>query len=45
MDPIDRQTAINAIYTEGTRLERNGTAAMAEIKQWCIDILKALPPA
>lgn len=44
-DLISRQTAIGAICTEGTRLERNGTVAMAEIKQWCVDILEALPPA
>lgn len=42
-DTISRQTAIDAICTEGTRLERNGTVAMAEIKQWCVDILEALP--
>lgn len=42
---IKRQAAIDAICTEGTRLERNGTVAMAEIKQWCVDILDALPSA
>ena len=45
MDLISRQAAIDAICTEGTRLERNGTVAMAEIKQWCADILDALPSA
>lgn len=45
MGLIDQQTAIDAICTEGTRLERNGMVAMAEIKQWCVDILKALPSA
>lgn len=44
-DTISRQAAIGAICTEGTRLERNGTVAMAEIKQWCVDILEALPSA
>lgn len=44
-DMIYKQMAIDAICTEGTRLERNGTVAMAEIKQWCVDILEALPPA
>lgn len=44
-DLISRQAAIEAICTEGTRLERNGTVAMAEIKQWCVDILEALPSA
>lgn len=44
-DTIYRKDAIDAICTEGTRLERNGTVAMAEIKQWCVDILKALPSA
>ena len=44
-DLISRQEAIDAICTEGTRLERNGTVAMAEIKQWCVDILDALPSA
>jgi len=44
-DLISRQAAIDAICTEGTRLERNGTVAMAEIKQWCVDILEALPSA
>ena len=39
-DLISRQAAIDAICTEGTRLERNGTVAMAEIKQWCVDILE-----
>ena len=42
-DSISRQAAIDIITTEGTRLERNGTVAMAEIKQWCIDLLQALP--
>ena len=44
-DCISRQAAIDAICTEGTRLERNGTVAMVEIKQWCVGILEALPPA
>lgn len=44
-DLISRKAAIDAICTEGTRLERNGTVAMAEIKQWCVDILDALPSA
>lgn len=44
-DTISRQEAIDAICTEGTRLERNGTVAMAEIKQWCVDILEELPSA
>lgn len=44
-DLISRKAAIDAICTEGTRLERNGTVAMAEIKQWCVDILEALPSA
>lgn len=44
-DSISRKAAIDAICTEGTRLERNGTVAMAEIKQWCVDILEALPSA
>jgi len=44
-DLIDRRAAIDAICTEGTRLERNGTTAMVEIKQWCVDILEALPSA
>ena len=44
-DLIDRQAAIDAICKEGTRLERNGTVAMCEIKQWCIDLLKRLPSA
>lgn len=42
-DCISRQAAIDAICTEGTRLERNGTVAMVEIKQWCVDILEELP--
>jgi hypothetical protein len=44
-DCVSRQAAIDAICTEGTRLERNGTTAMVEIKQWCVDILEALPSA
>ena len=44
-DCISRQAAIDAICKEGTRLERNGTVAMCEIKQWCIDLLKRLPSA
>ena len=44
-DLISRQAAIDAICTEGTRLERNGTVAMVEIKQWCVDILEGLPSA
>ena len=44
-DPIDRQAAIDAICKEGTRLERNGTVAMREIKQWCVDLLEQLPSA
>lgn len=44
-DCVSRQAAIEAICTEGTRLERNGTVAMCEIKQWCVDILDALPSA
>ena len=44
-DPIDRQAAIDAICKEGTRLERNGTVAMCEIKQWCVDLLEQLPSA
>lgn len=44
-DCISRQAAIDAICTEGTRLERNGTVAMVEIKQWCVGILEALPSA
>lgn len=44
-DLIDRQAAIDAICKEGTRLERNGTVAMCEIKQWCIDLLERLPSA
>lgn len=44
-DLISRKAAIDAICTEGTRLERNGTVAMVEIKQWCVDILEALPSA
>ena len=42
-DLISRQAAIDAICKEGTRLERNGTVAMCEIKQWCIDLLERLP--
>ena len=42
-DLISRQAAIDAICKEGTRLERNGTVAMGEIKQWCIDLLERLP--
>ena len=45
MDLISRQAAIDAICKEGTRLERNGTVAMCEIKQWCIDLLEQLPSA
>ena len=44
-DLISRQAAIDAICKEGTRLERNGTVAMCEIKQWCIDLLERLPSA
>ena len=44
-DCISRREAIDAICTEGTRLERNGTVAMVEIKQWCVNILEALPSA
>lgn len=44
-DTISRQAAIDAICKEGTRLERNGTVAMCEIKQWCIDLLERLPSA
>ena len=44
-DLISRQAAIEAICKEGTRLERNGTVAMCEIKQWCIDLLERLPAA
>jgi hypothetical protein len=44
-DLISRQAAINAICTEGTRLEHNGTVAMVEIKQWCVNILEELPSA
>lgn len=44
-DLISRQAVIDAICTEGTRLERNGTTAMVEIKQWCVDILEQLPSA
>lgn len=44
-DCISRQAAIDAICKEGTRLERNGTVAMCEIKQWCIDLLERLPSA
>jgi len=44
-DLISRQAAIEAICKEGTRLERNGTVAMCEIKQWCIDLLERLPSA
>ena len=44
-DVISRQAAIDAICKEGTRLERNGTVAMCEIKQWCIDLLERLPSA
>lgn len=43
MDLISRQDAIDAICKEGTRLERNGTVAMCEIKQWCVDLLERLP--
>lgn len=42
---ISLQAAIDAICKEGTRLERNGTVAMCEIKQWCIDLLERLPSA
>lgn len=42
-DLISRQAAINLICEEGTRLERNGTVAMVEIKQWCVDLLEDLP--
>lgn len=44
-DLISRQAAIDAICKEGTRLERNGTVAMCEIKQWCVDLLERLPSA
>lgn len=44
-DLIKRQDAINIICKEGTRLERNGTVAMVEIKQWCIDLIEQLPSA
>lgn len=44
-DLVSRQAAIDAICKEGTRLERNGTVAMCEIKQWCIDLLERLPSA
>jgi len=44
-DYISRQAAIDAICTEGTRLERNGTTAMVEIKQWCVDLLEQMPSA
>ena len=44
-DLISRQAAIEAICKEGTRIERNGTVAMCEIKQWCIDLLERLPSA
>lgn len=44
-DYISRQAEIDAICKEGTRLERNGTVAMCEIKQWCIDLLERLPSA
>jgi len=44
-DLVSRKAAIDALCTEGTRLERNGTVAMVEIKQWCVDILEALPSA
>lgn len=44
-DVISRQAAIDAICKEGTRLERNGTVEMCEIKQWCIDLLERLPSA
>ena len=44
-DLISRQAAIEAICKEGTRLERNGTVAMCEIKQWCVDLLERLPSA
>lgn len=43
-DLISRQAAIEVICEEGTKLERNGTVAMCEIKQWCIDLLERLPP-
>ena len=42
-DMISRQDAIDSICKEGTRLERNGTVAMCEIKQWCVDLLERLP--
>ena len=45
MSYISREAAIEAICTEGTRLERNGTMAMVEIKQWCVDLLEQLPSA
>ena len=44
-DCISRAQAIDAICTEGIRLERNGMVAMVEIKQWCVGILEALPSA
>ena len=44
-DLISRHAAIDVITNEGTRLERNGTVAMVEIKQWCIDLLQLLPSA
>lgn len=44
-DCISRRAAIDAICKEGTRLERNGTVAMCEIKQWCVDLLERLPSA
>lgn len=44
-DTIYRQAAIDIICKEGTRLERNGTVAMAEIKQWCVGLIESLPSA
>ena len=44
-DLISRAKVIETICEEGTRLERNGTVAMAEIKQWCVDILDNIPSA
>lgn len=42
---ISLNAAIELVCKEGTRLERNGTVAMAEIKQWCVDLLETLPSA